>query len=312
MVTSTEEKTSLNPRQNRSRFAPSPTGELHWGSLFNALASYLQARSQQGEWLLRIDDLDPARSHQRFIDSILYTLERFGLQWDGGVYYQSQHTEHYQAAVDVLCKNNQTYACRCSRKQLKRYHNQHPETPDYPGFCRNKTIDTRSQYALRVKTNRIPVVFSDPLQGTQQQILAQTSGDFIIMRSDKITGYHLASVVDDFNMGINQALRGYDLLQSSIQQCYLQQLLGYPTPQYVHLPVIVDTGAIKLSKQTGAKPITHNPVVETLFYLLIQLRQKPPPELRHLPRKTIIDWAVANWNIDRLKGCTKIKHQNQE
>ncbi len=299
----------LNPSY-RGRFAPSPTGELHWGSLFNALASYLQARSQQGEWLLRIDDLDPMRSQQQSTDAILFTLDRFGLHWDGAIHYQSQHTESYQAAVADLLHHNHVYPCCCSRRQLKRYHQEHSETPDYPGICRHKAVDTSKQHALRIKTQNTPIELDDPLQGKQQQILSDTCGDFIVLRSDSITAYHLASAVDDYNLGITQALRGYDLLQSSIQQYYLQQLLEYPTPQYIHLPLIVDNSGIKLSKQTGATPITHYQPSETLYLLLLQLNQNPPEDIRHESQETLLTWAINNWSINHLKNCSQIYLSN--
>jgi len=292
----------------RGRFAPSPTGELHWGSLFNALAGFLQARSQQGEWLLRIDDLDPARSHQQATDAILFTLDYFGLYWDGAIHYQSQHIDSYQAALSDLQRNNHVYPCCCSRRQLKRYHTEHPKTPDYPGLCRHKNVDTSKQHALRIKTQKnASIGLNDPLQGKQQQILSNTCGDFIVLRSDMITAYHLASVVDDYNLGITQALRGYDLLQSSIQQHYLQHLLEYPVPQYIHLPVIVDDSGTKLSKQTGATPVSHSQPTETLYTLLLQLNQNPPEDLRHQSQKTLLTWAINNWSINRLIGCTQIQ-----
>ncbi len=290
----------------RGRFAPSPTGELHWGSLFNALASFLQARSQHGEWLIRIDDLDQQRCQQQSIDAILYTLERFGLHWDGAVYYQSQQSTHYHAALQVLANNNHLYACCCSRKQLKRYHSLNPDSPKYPGFCRNRAVDTNQQHALRVKTATNPINIVDPLQGTHSEPLNQTCGDFIVFRSDQVISYHLASVVDDLKMGINQAVRGHDLVQSSIQQSYLQDLLNHPAPNYVHLPIIVDASKTKLSKQTGAAPITYNPVAKTLFKLLKQLKQNPPANLIQESQETIITWAIDHWDIKELQGCTEI------
>jgi glutamyl-Q tRNA(Asp) synthetase len=294
----------------RGRFAPSPTGELHWGSLFNALAGFLQARSQQGEWLLRIDDLDPTRCQQQSTDAILFTLDHFGLHWDGAIHYQSQHIESYQAALSDLQHNNHVYPCCCSRRQLKRYHIEYPETPDYPGLCRHKVVDTSKRHALRIKIKKnTSIGLNDPLQGKQQQILSNTCGDFIVLRSDMITAYHLASVVDDYNLGITQALRGYDLLQSSIQQHYLQQLLEYPAPQYIHLPVIVDDSGTKLSKQTGAIPVSHNQPTETLYALLLQLNQNPPEDLRHQSQETLLAWAINNWSINRLTGCTQIHLQ---
>ena len=290
----------------RGRFAPSPTGELHWGSLFTAFASFLDARSQQGEWLLRIDDLDPLRSTQQSIDAILFALERFGLHWDGTIHYQSQQTERYLQALDELANNNYLYACACSRKQLKRYQNENPQTPDYPGFCRHKSISTNQPHALRVKTRTDPVELIDPLQGKQQHVLSDRCGDFIVMRKDQICAYQLASVVDDKTMGISHAVRGYDLLHASVQQRYLQQLLNYPTPIYIHVPIIVDGAQIKLSKQTGARPITHYPVTTTLYTLLKLLNQAPPDDLSDQSQATIIKWGIQHWNRNALSDCTRI------
>lgn len=292
----------------RGRFAPSPTGELHWGSLFNAFASFLDARSCQGQWLLRIDDLDPLRSSQQSIDAILFTLERFGLHWDGAVHYQSKQTGRYQQTLEKLGNNGHLYACSCTRKRLKNHRNlnHHAKSPDYPGFCRHKTIDTRLKHALRIKTQPFPVELFDPVQGRQEQVLTDTCGDFIVMRRDNIPAYHLASVVDDFTMEITNAIRGYDLLQASMQQCYLQKLLQYPHPTYIHLPVIIDARSIKLSKQTGAEPVSHYPVNKTLCQLLHQLKQDPPDDLVYQTRETIISWAIEHWDIKRLNGCTEI------
>ncbi|MCH9697322.1 MAG: tRNA glutamyl-Q(34) synthetase GluQRS [Gammaproteobacteria bacterium] len=290
----------------RGRFAPSPTGELHWGSLFNAVAGFLQARSQNGKWLLRIDDIDQQRCRPQATDAIVYTLERFGLEWDESPYFQNQHVNDYHAVLQELDQKSWIYPCNCKRVSLKQHKLENPESADYPGFCRNKKIDRALPHALRLKTNHHPVQLFDPLSGPHSEHLSETTGDFIIYRRDQIISYHLASVVDDKLMDITEAVRGNDLIQSSLQQIHLQGLLNYATTQYLHTPLIVDSTNTKLSKQTGAKPVTDYPVTQTLFTLLIQLNQNPPQELAKESRETILNWAIANWDINNLKGCQEI------
>lgn len=286
----------------RGRFAPSPTGPLHLGSLYTALASFLEAKSRQGEWLLRIDDTDGPRVAAGAVDSILRTLERFGLGWDGPVVFQSRKLEAYQAALSQLDEAGSLYPCVCSRKVLCALPRSRFGHGVYPGTCRFAKRDLRQAHSLRVITEGVWITFDDKLQGPQQWDIAKEFGDFIVFRRDGIVAYHLASVVDDYQTGVSHVLRGCDLLESTPPQIHLQHLLGFPTPDYLHVPIIVDRQGIKLSKQNLAKPVDGGNPSPTLFTLLGLLGQSPPRELEAAPPVEILDWAVKAWDISRLSG----------
>lgn len=279
----------------RGRFAPSPTGPLHLGSLFTALASYLQARAHGGAWLIRIDDVDCARSVPGAADAILATLERFSLFWDGAVVYQSQRTAHYQAAVERLSGQGRLYACTCARKSLVQW-------PRYPGLCRGRPNPTAMPHALRLITEGEVVTVLDGLQGAYSQDFDREIGDFIVRRSDGIHAYHLATVVDDAEAGITEVVRGVDLLESTPRQVLLQRALNFHTPAYLHLPLLVDKAGIKLSKQTGAAPVDVRKPGELLYSLLPLLGLSPPCELSDAPSDDLVNWAVASWDQRRLHG----------
>ena len=278
------------------RFAPSPTGPLHIGSLYTAFASFLQARSQQGLWLLRIDDLDTPRNIKGSGDSILKTLETFGLHWDGRVTYQSQTLGLYHEILDQLSQDKLIYPCTCSRKTL---------TAVYSGICRNKQILPDSPYSLRIKTDDRFIAFNDRLQGLISQNLAD-HGDFILKRKDQIIAYQFAVVIDDDRQHISHIVRGYDLLDSTPRQIYLQQLLGFVTPDYMHVPVIIDEQGYKLSKQTRATAVDLNKPHAVIFELLTLLKQNPPGELQHAPSTELLGWAIEHWNPALLKNCYTI------
>ena len=227
------------------RFAPSPTGPLHFGSLYTALASFLQARSKQGLWLLRIDDLDTPRNIKGAADNILKTLETFGLHWDNHVAYQSQTVDIYHEVLDSLLKEQLIYPCTCSRKIL---------TTVYSGTCRNKQTLPQSPYSYRLKTNNRVISFNDELQGLTANNFAK-QGDFILKRKDQFIAYQFAVVIDDNQQQINHVVRGYDLLASTPRQIYLQHILGFDTPAYMHVPIIIDKQGYKLSKQTLATAV---------------------------------------------------------
>ncbi|WP_330165402.1 tRNA glutamyl-Q(34) synthetase GluQRS [Methylomonas sp. LL1] len=282
------------------RFAPSPTGPLHLGSLYTALASYLDARRHNGLWLLRIDDLDTPRNADGASDAILRCLERFGLHWDGNVYFQIQHLEHYQQILATLQHQQWLYACRCSRKTLA-------NTPIYPGYCREAGFVDDESSALRLKTQDRQIEFDDALQGFISQNLIREHGDFIVRRKDRIIAYQFAVVIDDYNQRINHVVRGADLLDSTAKQLYLQQLLGYPMPRYTHLPLIVDQQGNKLSKQTLAAPADDSHPESTMFLLLRLLRQNPPAELANAPAELQLQWAIAHWKPLALKKIRAIQ-----
>jgi glutamyl-Q tRNA(Asp) synthetase len=279
------------------RFAPSPTGPLHFGSLYTALASFLQARSQQGLWLLRIDDLDTPRNIKGSTDSILKTLDAFGLHWDGSVAYQSQYLDDYHESLDQLVKDKLIYPCICSRKTL---------TAIYSGVCRDKQTLPQSPYSLRIKTDDRIISFNDGLQGLISHNLAEQHGDFILKRKDQIIAYQFAVVIDDDRQHINHVVRGYDLLDSTPRQIYLQQTLGLATPDYMHVPVIIDEHGYKLSKQTLATAVDVKKPHAVIFELLTLLKQNPPGELQHAPSTELLGWAIEHWNPNLLKNCHAI------
>ncbi|MDP1774855.1 MAG: tRNA glutamyl-Q(34) synthetase GluQRS [Methylobacter sp.] len=281
------------------RFAPSPTGPLHLGSLYTALAGFLQARSQQGLWLLRIDDLDTPRNVKGSANAILKTLEAFGLHWDGEVYYQSRHIDIYNDAISDLQKSGLIYPCTCSRKTL---------TSDgsidiYPGICRNRQTPPDGPHALRVKADKRIIAFQDELQGLISHDLAEQDGDFIVKRKDDIIAYQFAVVIDDDLQQVDHIVRGFDLLDATPKQIYLQQLLGLSTPRYMHVPVIVDEQGYKLSKQTQATAVDLNSPNHVIFELLALLKQNPPIELQQAPVTELLDWAIEHWNPDLLKNA---------
>ena len=275
------------------RFAPSPTGPLHFGSLCTALASFLQARSHQGLWLLRIDDLDTPRTIKGSADSILKTLEAFGLLWDDRVVYQSRSLDVYNDILDQLAKNNLIYPCSCSRKTL---------TDIYSGVCRNKQSLPNSSYSLRIKTDNRIISFEDELQGLIAHNLAEQDGDFILKRKDRIIAYQFAVVVDDNLQQVNHVVRGFDLLDSTPKQIYLQQILGLKTPGYMHVPVITDESGYKLSKQTLATAVDVKNPQTVIFKLLTLLKQNPPIELLHASLTELLAWAIEHWNPSVLKN----------
>jgi len=279
------------------RFAPSPTGPLHFGSLYTALASFLQARSQQGLWLLRIDDLDTPRNIKGSADSILKTLDAFGLYWDDTVVYQSQYLDDYHENLDQLVKDKLIYPCTCSRKTL---------TDVYSGVCRNKQTLPSSPYSLRIKTDNRIISFNDELQGLISHNLAEQHGDFILKRKDQIIAYQFAVVIDDDRQHINHVVRGFDLLDSTPRQIYLQQLLGLVPPGYMHVPVIIDEQGFKLSKQTLATAVDIKKPHMVIFELLTLLKQNPPSELQHAPLTELLGWAIEHWNPALLKNLTAI------
>lgn len=291
----------------RGRFAPSPTGPLHLGSLYTALAGFLQARSRGGEWLLRIDDADTARVVPGADDSIKRALERFGLAWDGPVVYQSREFPAYQAALDRLDRAGLLYPCTCSRKTLAALPRAAPDLPPaYPGTCRNASRPRSQPHSLRVAAVGAVVAFEDKLQGARRWELARDFGDFIVFRRDGVFAYHLATVVDDARAGVSEVLRGCDLLDSTPLQIHLQRLLGLPTPDYRHVPVIVDRQGAKLSKQNLADAVDGHSPSPTLFALLSLLRQSPPGELRGAPPAELLSWAVASWDASRLAGVASV------
>lgn len=279
------------------RFAPSPSGPLHLGSLYTALASYLQAKAQGGEWLLRIDDVDPDRSRPAAADAIRYTLEAYGLLWDRDIVLQSRNVGRYAEALAQLQSQALLYRCTCSRKDLA----SNSDSDVYPGTCRHRHVSaTGMPHALRIKVEAATVGFTDRMQGPYAQDLAAVVGDFVIRRRDGAAAYHLATVLDDHDAGVTEVVRGLDLLPSTPRQIYLQQVLGLSEPAYCHVPVLVDGDGRKLSKSTQATAVDPRQPGPTLYRLLVWLNQHPPPELASEPVETILHWARARWSPDQL------------
>jgi len=262
------------------------------------VASYLEARSRSGQWLVRIEDIDPPREQPGSAELILNALEAYGFEWDGAASYQSANRDAQDAAVAQLIEAQQAYPCGCSRRDLADVA-EGPLGAIYPGTCR--TGFNGSEYAIRVRTNDTPIHFDDHLQGRQTQRLQAESGDFIIRRRDGLIAYQLAVVVDDYLQGITEVVRGVDLLDSTPRQIWLQRLLGYPTPAYVHIPVAVNADGQKLSKNTGAPAIPVDDAGTTLVMALEALEQQPPSQLRFEPQEEIWAWALKNWSIKRLE-----------
>ncbi len=279
----------------RGRFAPSPTGPLHFGSLVAAVGSYLQARSQGGQWFVRIEDLDPPREIPGAADDILRTLEAFGFEWDGEVMYQSRRHAAYDAALEKLRRDGTLYACACTRREIADSSVNGIEGPVYPGTCRAGLQPGRAARAWRVRVDGAVVEFDDLLQGRQRSALATDIGDFVVKRADGFFAYQFAVVVDDAEQGITEVVRGADLLHSTPRQIQLQRLLGLPTPRYLHLPVVLNEQGEKLSKQTYAAPVDHTNPLPALRQALELLGQTPPDrDIAGLA--DFWCWATQSWS----------------
>ena len=263
----------------RGRFAPSPTGPLHFGSLVAATGSFLEARTRGGDWHLRMEDVDAPRCSMVAATEILRALEACGFTWDGEVVWQSRRAEAYAAALEQLKAAGLVFPCSCSRRELA----DSAIAPDgaviYPGTCRPGLPTGREARAWRLRVGDARVSFDDAIQGRIVSELAGEAGDFILLRADGLFAYQLAVVVDDAGIGITHVVRGADLLASTSRQIFLQQYLGVPTPVYAHLPVAVNAAGEKLSKQTRAAPVDISRPGPALFAALEFLGQRPPPEL---------------------------------
>ena len=347
---------SLPDPTYRGRFAPSPTGSLHFGSLAAAVGSYLDARKHHGIWLVRMEDLDTPRCVPGAADDILRTLEAFGLHWDESVIYQSRRSSAYEEALHELQAGGVAYPCCCTRREIADSALHGIDGPVYPGTCRDGIPAGREGRAWRVRTDQFLfrhsrlrgndgalsscgiIEFDDSLQGghpdtvrvsgecgsggpaaapaigcfavTCHSRIAQhleiEIGDFVVKRADGLFAYQLAVVVDDAFQGITHVVRGADLLHSTPRQIYLQRLLGFATPAYMHLPIAVNAQGEKLSKQTLAPAVATDDVVSMLIAVLEFLRQQPPAELRQGSVEEVLDWAVANWQPERMRGCRQL------
>ena len=283
----------------RGRFAPSPTGPLHFGSLVAAMGSYLEAKVHGGEWLVRIEDVDTPRIVLGASSDILHTLENLGMHWDGEVAYQSRRCALYQEAIHALTSLNLVYPCVCTRKEILDSSISGINGPIYPGTCRQAHVDQKTS-ALRIQTNDKLIFFEDILRGQVEQHIESDTGDFVLRRADGVFAYQLAVVVDDAEQKITHVVRGEDLLDSTPRQIYLQQLLGYPVPHYMHLPVVFNHDGKKLSKQTRAMPVDSTKAVSQLIAASHFLGQKPPTELLKSELSVFWQWALENWQSSQI------------
>ncbi len=289
----------------RGRFAPSPSGELHFGSLLAAMASYADARAHNGQWLLRIDDIDQARVVPDSAEHIIRTLEQLGFEWDESIYYQSRHIRDYRQALEVLHEQNLIYPCFCSRKQIKSC----SDNGIYPGICRlnNQAGQTTEdkEYAIRIKVPDKVLSFKDQIQGNYNQQLAKEVGDFIIYRRDKVFTYQLSIVVDEYLSNITHIVRGYDLLDSTPRQIYLQQLLGFPTPVYAHIPLAVTPEQLKLSKLSRARKVRCD--LPTLVQAAHFLGQDIAPDHNYQNRQDFWHHLFDIWQLKQVPKMEKIE-----
>jgi len=288
----------LSVGRYRGRFAPSPSGPLHFGSLVAAMASWCDARASKGDWLVRIEDVDETRSRPGASDAILATLEAYGFEWDGPVVRQSERAALYAAALDELIRRRMAFACACTRKELEGAAPGKIGERVYPGTCRRGVPAGREGRSWRVAVTDEIVSFHDRLQGAQEQQLARDVGDFVLKRADGLFAYQLAVVVDDGLQGITHIVRGADLLLSTPRQIWLQRQLGYTTPAYLHHPIALDARGRKLSKQAGAKALSPHPLSQ-LREAWTFLDQPEPPS----PPESVGEfwrWAHVAWNARRL------------
>jgi glutamyl-Q tRNA(Asp) synthetase len=283
----------MSPPPYIGRFAPTPSGYLHFGSLVAALASYLDARAVGGRWLLRIEDLDPPREVAGAQTAILNTLESYGFEWDGPVMRQSERHDAYAEVVQRWLSQGLAYACTCSRKQLEPYQG------IYPGLCRNAGHPW-TDAAIRLRVPELSYQFTDRVQGDFAQHLDREVGDFVIRRRDGLYAYQLAVVIDDAEQGVNAIVRGADLLDSTPRQLYLQELLGVPAPSYLHVPLITQPDGHKLGKSYRAPPLPPEHARPLLLRALRALGQGAPARLLELAPSAILKWAAQHWHAEHI------------
>jgi glutamyl-Q tRNA(Asp) synthetase len=290
------------------RFAPSPTGPLHIGSLTAAVASFLHARQNGGSWLLRIENIDPPREARGAVDRILAALEAFDLHWDSEPLFQSTRIDDYERLALDLLERGLAYRCSCSRRDIRKQSKPGPLGFRYPGTCRNRRRH-RGVTAIRARADGARGSFEDGLQGTCRYDVSATTGDYVIFRSDGLPAYHLAVVADDAWQGVTHVVRGVDLLELTGLQIHLQGLLGLPTPAYLHFPVVVNANGQKLSKQTGARAVDPAAAAETAREILHYLGLEVPREMCGARPAELWTWAAPRWRITSLRGRRATLHQ---
>ena len=298
------------PAPYRGRFAPSPTGPLHFGSLVAAVGSYLDARAHRGEWLVRIEDLDPPRTRPGAADCILAQLEAYGFEWDGPVLHQSSRFEAYGEAIARLAREGALRECSCSRSALAALP-QNAARPAgtgeelfHPADCLPVNPTSALGHALRLRVPAGPVRFDDRSLGPQCVDVSASVGDFVLQRRDGLFAYQLAVVVDDATQGITDVVRGYDLLSSTARQVLLQRALRLPAVRYLHLPLAVDDRGLKLSKSGDAPAVGNGTgLARHLVNVLDFLGQSPPQSLATAPLEAVWEWARDHWRVEGFAGC---------
>lgn len=284
----------------RGRFAPSPTGPLHFGSLVAAVGSFLEARTRGGGWLVRMEDPDPPRVVPGAAEEILRALDACGMHWDSPVVRQSARSSAYHSALHRLRAGGMVYSCACSRREIADSAITGIEGFVYTGTCRNGVARGKIARAQRVITRGAVIAFDDALQGHVEHDLESDIGDFVLYRADRVYAYQLAVVIDDAEQGVTDVVRGSDLLDSTSRQIHLQRLLGLPTPHYAHLPVAVGESGEKLSKQTLAAPVDPDRPLPALAAAVTFLGQRPPAGLARASIAEFWQWALMNWNLARV------------
>ena len=285
---------SPGSKQYVGRFAPSPTGKLHFGSLVAALASFLDARSAQGRWLVRMEDLDPPREAPGAAEAILSAIDAHGLHWDGEVEYQSRRTGVYQDVLDGMLARGRVYPCSCSRQRLSQMPN------GYDGYCLEHPPASGVPVAYKYNIGRLQLLLDDRVQGGVKETLDGPKDDFILKRKDNFFAYQLAVVVDDWQQGITHIVRGSDLLSSTGRQICLFKELNAELPSYAHIPVVENSLGQKLSKQNHAQALDDGDALANLFEALRFLGQSPKRELLDASIEEIVTWAVGQWQIENV------------
>ncbi|MFL0810985.1 MAG: tRNA glutamyl-Q(34) synthetase GluQRS [Agarilytica sp.] len=283
------------------RFAPSPTGPLHMGSLVCALASYLDAKAHHGKWLLRIEDIDKPREQAGASEAIIHALLTHGLHWDDSLTYQSHNSQRYDKVLTFLQDMQMSYRCSCTRKRLTKFN------PGYDGYCKNRNISEETPHALRLDlhtaSKRLEICETinviDRIQAPLNENLSER-GDFMIRRKDGLYSYHLAVVVDDIDQCITDVVRGNDLHDCTPHQIFLTQTLGESAVRYAHIPVICFNDGKKLSKQHHAPAIEPENAAENLYEALRLLQLAPPTELGSASIETILSWGIEHWQTQQL------------
>ena len=292
------------------RFAPSPTGPLHYGSLVTAVASYLQAKSNNGDWTVRIENIDPPRVQSGAAHSILQLLNDYGFRADFKPVFQHHRFEHYKHQALRLIDYNLAFACACSRKDLAQGQSAQGATgPLYPGTCRHKNLPATLAHCVRVRSDQSRIAFTDRVYGQQSSNLSEVGGDYVILRRDYLPSYLLAASIDDADEKYTEVVRGYDLLSITPRQIHLTRLLGKSPASFMHIPVITDDQGNKLSKQTHAPALSKYHARTMIYHALIDLGQEPPNYLQWQSLPSIWHWAIEHWQPEYIPAVPAIAYR---